>query len=143
VSDRTPTTESVIGVYQRAWNAHDPRACAACFAEDGARRYRTGPIIGAPDGRLTRAEGRKEIAADIRALFDRMPDLHLEIRSESYGSDRRLWVEWRVRGTLRSEGRGGAVDVAGVSIFVLSERGIREELVYAGEPPGPHSWPGA
>lgn len=140
MSGRTPTSESVIGVYERAWNAHDPRACAACFVDHGVRRYRTGPVIGAPSARLTRAEGREAIATDVGTLMERVPDLRLEVRSESYGSDRRVWVEWRVTGTPRDD-PSGHLDVVGVSIFVLTDHGIREELIYAGEPPGQDSWP--
>ena len=54
--------------------------------------------------------------------------------SAAYSSDRRLWTEWRMAGTVARLGRWRArerpVEVLGVSVFRLSNEGFLEERLY-------------
>ena len=120
--------------YVRAWNAHDPEACAVCFAADGVREF----LLRLPCSSLGHREpvvrGRAEIEEDIRRVLQSVPDLAIEVRGAAYSSDRRLWSEWCVRGTVLDdlEGDDGRrpVDLVGVSVFRLSNDGFSEERLY-------------
>ena len=120
--------------YVRAWNAHDPEACAVCFAADGVREF----LLRLPCSSLGHREpvvrGRAEIEEDIRRVLQAVPDLAIEVRGAAYSSDRRLWSEWCVRGTVLDdlEGDDGRrpVDLVGVSVFRLSNDGFSEERLY-------------
>ena len=65
-----------------------------------------------------------------------MPDLSIEVLGAAYSSDRRLWSEWRLRGTVAGGGgrlrrRGERpIDVVGVSVFRLTNEGFTEERLY-------------
>ena len=115
--------ELLLTVYERGWNAHDPDACARCFAEDGVRETRL---------RQARAVavGREAVRDEIALVLDALPDLAVEVLAAGYASDRRLWTEWQATGTRGSEAGGGRVTVVGVSVFRLSNAGFREERVY-------------
>jgi steroid delta-isomerase-like uncharacterized protein len=125
----------VVARYFDAWNDHDAAACGECFAPDGVRewRVRAPPHIGwAPFPRFV---GRDAIVKRIAQLMAAMPDLEVEVSALSEGSDDRVWTEWRLRGTHAIDlgpwpARGEPVDVSGVSIFRVGERGIDEELAY-------------
>jgi steroid delta-isomerase-like uncharacterized protein len=125
----------VVARYIDAWNDHDPAACAACFAPDGAREWRVlaPPHIG---GRpFPRFVGREQIATRIADFMSSVPDLVLDVGALSEGSDARVWTEWRMRGTHRIAlgpwpARGEPVDFQGVSIFRMSPEGIAEEIAY-------------
>ena len=72
---------------------------------------------------------------DIGRVLDVVPDLAIEVLGAAYSSDRRLWSEWRLRGTmagkLRRRRRGQrSIDVVGVSVFRLSNEGFLEERLY-------------
>lgn len=128
------TEEELLVTYERAWNAHDPAACAACFAPDGARELRLllpCPSLGDRDPVVL---GPVRIAEHTARVLEAVPDLAVEVIGAAYSSDRRLWAEWRAVGTLAGEaGRhGGArpIDVVGVSVFRLSNEGFLEERIY-------------
>jgi SnoaL-like domain len=135
------TSEALIAVYERAWKTHDPAACAACFTAEATREWRTIPPSG--DEELTHlcVTGRDAIRDDIAQFFRTVPDLVVELESASYGSDRRLWVEWTVAGTAVADRGawhvGQFMEAVGVSIFVLTDDGFRSELIYGGLPPHP------
>ncbi len=81
----------LLTLYERAWNAGDPDACAGCFAEDGVRESRV---------RYARVTaGREAIRDEIAMAMEALPDLEVAILAVGYASDRRLWTEWRVEGT--------------------------------------------
>ena len=111
--------------YERAWNVHDPAACAACFAPGGVREFR----LLLPCRSLGHGDpvvrGRADIEEDIGRVLHAVPDLSIEVLGAAYSSDRRLWSEWRLRGTVaggrgRLRGRGERpIDVVGVSVFRL------------------------
>jgi hypothetical protein len=129
------TEEELLLAYVRAWNAHDPEACAVCFAADGVREF----LLRLPCSSLGHREpvvrGRAEIEEDIRRVLQAVPDLAIEVRGAAYSSDRRLWSEWRVRGTVvddpgRRRDGGHSIDLVGVSVFRLSNDGFSEERLY-------------
>jgi hypothetical protein len=125
------TQEELLVAYERAWNRHDAAACAACFALDGVRELRMllpcaslgrgGPLV----------SGREEIAEHTGRVLEAVPDIAVEVLGAAYSSDRRLWTEWRVTGTVAGAGDGGRpIDVVGVSVFRLSNEGFTEERLY-------------
>ena len=128
------TEEELPAVYERAWNAHDAAACAACFAPEGVRELRLLLPCRSPGGRDP-VRGRDAIAEDVRHVLDAVPDLSVEVLGAAYSSDRRLWTEWRARGEMAEDavaGRHGRrrIDVVGVSVFRLSNEGFTEERLY-------------
>jgi hypothetical protein len=114
--------ELLLSLYERAWNAGDPDACAGCFAEDGVRESRV------RYARLT--AGREAIRDEIALAMEALPDLEVAILAVGYASDRRLWTEWRVEGTRVPAAGGGRVAALGVSVFRISNAGFREERLY-------------
>jgi hypothetical protein len=138
-SDAGATQESLLAVYGRAWNAHDPVAASRCFAVDGIREWRTSLPSGERRGPM-RLEGRQAIQTAIAELMRAVPDLALEVVGSSYGSDRRVWAEWHMSGTPivdRGHWRAGqgAVHATGVAIYLLGPEGFRRETLYGGEAP--------
>ena|SRR5688572_2792121 len=115
--------ELLLTVYERAWNAHDPDACAGCFTRDGVREARQ--RRGTPAG----VRGREAIRADIALVMAAVPDVAVEVLAAAYASDRRLWTEWRVTGRCAGE-PARPLAVVGVSVFRLSNDGFREERLY-------------
>ena len=127
--------ETLLTSYERAWNAHDQVGCADCFADGARREYRLLRPCGPPSGGPRTVCGREGIAADVGMVMRAVPDLSVEVVSLAYASDRRLWTEWRLRGThaadwdrWRADGR--RIEVLGVSIFRLSNEGFLEERLY-------------
>ena len=126
--------ELLLTAYERGWNLHDPRACAECFTPEATREMRLRRSYGGPTPSGP-SRGRDAIRADIALVMDAVPDLVLEVLSAAYASDRRLWTEWRLAGTCAGEGNdrwpaGRTVSVLGVSVFLLSNAGFREERLY-------------
>lgn len=124
-----------VARYVDAWNDHDARACAECFAPDGVREWRVlaPPHIGGSP--FPRFAGRDAIRATIERFLATVPDLDIDLTSLSEGSDGRVWTEWRVRGTHALDlgawsARGERLDYTGVSIFAIDDRGILHEVVY-------------
>jgi hypothetical protein len=139
--DLGATQESLLAVYGRAWNAHDPVLASRCFAIDGIREWRTPLPCGAPGGG-TRLQGRQAIHDAIAELIRVVPDLAIEILGSSYGSDRRVWAEWHMSGTPivdRGHWRAGqgVVHATGVAIYLLGPEGFRRETLYGGEATAP------
>jgi len=129
------TEEELLVTYARAWNVHDPAACAACFAPDGVREFRLRLPCRTLGHRDPVVRGRADIEEDIGRVVEAVPDLSIEVLGAAYSSDRRLWSEWRLRGTVadalvRRRRRGRAIDVVGVSVFRLSNEGFLEERLY-------------
>jgi len=127
--------ELLLTRYERGWNLHDHLDCAECFLPDGIREYRVRSSCGEPDDGPRIVRGRDAIARDIGMLMEAVPDLSIEIVSAGYGSDRRVWTEWLVRGTHSADlgwwrGRGRRIEVLGVSVFRLSNEGFAEERLY-------------
>ena len=127
--------ETLLTSYERGWNAHDHRGCADCFADGARREYRLLRPCAPTSAGMRTFTGREEIAADIGMVMRAVPDLSVEIVALAYASDRRLWTEWRLRGThtvdwdrWRADGR--RIEVLGVSIFRLSNDGFLEERLY-------------
>jgi hypothetical protein len=133
--DRAMTEELLLTRYEREWNLHDHRGCAGCFVADGVREFRVMSQRGLGDEPPGPVIGREAIGRDIAGVMSAVPDLSVEIVSAGYGSDRRLWTEWRLRGTHAADGgrwRGRArrIEVLGVSVFRLSNAGFVEERLY-------------
>jgi SnoaL-like domain len=129
------TQEELLVTYERAWNTHDPGACAECFAHDGVRELRLLLPCASLGHRDPLIRGREEIAEHVGRVMDSVPDLSVEVCGAAYSSDRRLWTEWRVTGTIADDlGRrptgGRPIDVVGVSVFRLSNEGFTEERLY-------------
>jgi hypothetical protein len=129
------TKEELLVTYERAWNAHDAAACASCFAADGVREFRLRrpcKTLGNGDALI---RGWSDIEEDIGRVLDAVPDVSIEVLGAAYSSDRRLWSEWRLRGTVaggpgRRRWGQRPIDVVGVSVFRLSNEGFLEERLY-------------
>jgi steroid delta-isomerase-like uncharacterized protein len=132
-ADRTPT-ETVVA-YMAAWNAHDARGCAGCFAEDGVREGRIMAQATRPGHRFPRFVGRAAIEERIAGFMAAVPDLAVQILRTAEGEDGSAWLEWRLTGTHRRDwggwvARGEAVDVPAVCVYRVEGGLIREELEY-------------
>ena len=127
--------ELLLTRFERAWNLHDHEGCAACFVEDGMREFRVRRPCAESDDPPRLVRGRRAIGREVAGLMAAVPDLSVEIVSAGYGSDRRLWTEWRFRGTHsvnwgRWPADGRRIEVLGVSVFRLSNAGFLEERLY-------------
>ena len=74
--------------YERAWNVHDPAACAACFAPGGVREFRLLLPCGSLGHREPVVRGRADIEEHIGRVLDAVPDLSIEVLGAAYSSDR-------------------------------------------------------
>ena len=129
------TQELLLTRYERGLNLHDHRDCAECFVDDAIREFLTAAPCADDDPAPHRVRGREAIAQDLGMLMRAVPDISVEVVSAGYGSDRRLWTEWRVRGTHAADwgrwrARGRRIEVLGVSVFRLSNAGFLEERLY-------------
>ncbi len=115
--------ELLLTAYERGWNAHDPDVCAGCFTPDAVRESL---LRDAPAATV----GRDAIREGIALVMEALPDLAVEVLAAGYASDRRLWTEWRVRGTPAAAQGGEVLEVLGVSVFRLSNAGFVEERLY-------------
>jgi steroid delta-isomerase-like uncharacterized protein len=114
-----------------AWNAHDPDAVAAVFAEDAVVRE----VGGAGESR-----GRAAIRARAEALFAAFPDLRLE-RLELVIDGERHADRWVLSGTHRGslfgiEPTGRAVRVEGATFSRLGPNGLVVEDVHMSDVAG-------
>ena len=121
--------------YMAAWNAHDPDACVACFAEDGVREGRIMASATRPGHRFPRFVGREAIEERIAGFMAAVPDLAVEILRAAEGDDGSAWLEWRLTGTHRADwgawrARGERVDVPAVSVYRVAGGLIVEEVEY-------------
>lgn len=129
------TEELLLTRYVRSWNLHDHRGCAECFTGDAIRAFQVEWPCADPADPSHELSGREAIDRDITGLMTAVPDVSVEVVSAGYGSDRRLWTEWRVRGTHSADwgrwrGDGRRIEVVGVSVFRLSNEGFTEERLY-------------
>jgi steroid delta-isomerase-like uncharacterized protein len=103
----------------RAWNAHDPDAVAAVFAEDAE-------IVDALTG--TVVQGRKAIRERTAALFAAFPDLRLERRMLLIDGMRNA-DQWVMNGTHRGSylglsPSGRRFELRGATFSEFDERGL-------------------
>ncbi len=111
-----------------AWNARDPRGIAGQFTPGGVRHQ-----FALPEARLA---GRDAIAQGVGAVLHAVPDVTLEVRSQSVGKDGTVTVEWTFAGTLQNDfpglpASGERLTLPGISVFTLDADGqIAEERVY-------------
>jgi steroid delta-isomerase-like uncharacterized protein len=117
------STQAVV----EAWNTRRPEAVAALFAPDGIRCVMAHP---AP-----RIQGPEAIADHVREIMRSCPDCVLESRSEGALPDGRLVLEWTFRATVQEDyqgipGNGQDLELNGVSVVRMGDRGIAEERVY-------------
>lgn len=122
------TQESLLARLEVAWRAGDPRSVAECFAIDGVCEWRVAGGRSARGARWPRSVGRGEVSGTIADLMKCAPATALEFVTSSYGSDKRIWAEWRLCG---GQGRAGRHETAGVAILEVAADGIRRASVYA------------
>jgi steroid delta-isomerase-like uncharacterized protein len=108
-----------------AWNAHDPDAVAAVFAEDAVVRE-----VGSPQ----EARGRAAVRARAAALLSAFPDFHLE-RLELVIDGARHADRWVMTGTHRGElfglpPTGRQVRIEGATFTRLGPDGLVVEDVH-------------
>jgi steroid delta-isomerase-like uncharacterized protein len=108
-----------------AWNAHDPDAVAAVFAEDAVVREVGNPL---------EAHGRAGVRARAAALLTAFPDFHLE-RLELVVDGPRHADRWVMTGTHRGElfgmpPTGRQVRVEGATFTRLDAEGLVIEDVH-------------
>jgi steroid delta-isomerase-like uncharacterized protein len=108
-----------------AWNAHDPDAVAAIFAEHAVIRD-----VGSPDPPV---EGRDAIRDRVAGLMAAFPDLHLRQLDLVVGEDANA-DRWEFTGTHRGEflgmaGTGRAISVEGCTFSRFDEHGLVVEDV--------------
>jgi steroid delta-isomerase-like uncharacterized protein len=123
-----------VQAYMAAWNAHNARACAACFAENGVREGRIVAQATRPGHRFPRFVGREAIEQRIAGFMAAVPDLSVEILRTCAG-DGGVWLEWRLTGTHRADwgrwaARGERVDVPAVCVYRVRDGLIEEEVEY-------------
>ena len=117
--------ELLLTLYERAWNAGDPDACAGCFAADGVRE-----IAAASYGpRVTAARGREAIRDEIALVMEAVPDLEVAVSPRATPATGASGPSgaWGTR--VADAGAAGWRSV-GVSVFRLSNAGFREERLY-------------
>jgi len=109
-----------------AWNAHDPKAVADLYVEDGVRE----------EFFITRArsEGRAAVQEQVGMYLTAMPDLHLEARQVAQFAGG-VTIEWTLTGTHKGDAegwpaKGEPVLLHGSTSFDLAGDHAREERVY-------------
>ena len=122
--DRARTLEVNDRTYA-AWNAHDPDAVAAVFAEDAVVRE-----VGSPQ----EARGRAAVRARAAALLTAFPDFHLE-RLELVIDGARHADRWVMTATHRGElfglpPTGRRVRIEGATFTRLGADGLVVEDVH-------------
>lgn len=131
---------AVLARLQRAVNAHDLDAMAACFQVDYASAQ---PIH--PDRAF---RGRAQMRANWTQIFGAVPDLRAEVLRSAVDGET-VWSEWALRGT-RGDGtphQTAMVNIAGVREGAIAwmrlymepvavgagiDAGVRESLTSAG-----------
>ena len=131
MADLRRRTLEVNDATYAAWNAHDPDAVAAVFAEDAVVRE---------VGRAGESRGRAAIRARAEALFTAFPDLRLE-RLELVIDGERHADRWVLSGTHRGslfgiEPTGRAVRVEGATFSRLGPDGLVVEDVHMSDVAG-------
>lgn len=121
---------TIMGLQEfvEGWNAQDPDAIAAQFTPDGVRHQ-----FPLPEARLA---GRDAITQGVGAIIQAVPDVALEVRSQSIGEDGRVTVEWTFTGTHENDfpgmpASGASFVLPGISVYTLDGDGqIMEERAY-------------
>lgn len=111
--------------YLAAWNAHDPAAVLATFADTGTYVDPTlpGPI------------GGEALAGYVAGLCAAFPDLHFDIENVSVDGNR-IVVQWRMHGTNTGplpgapEPTNGTCDLPGVDVITMGGAGITDVVGY-------------
>ena len=108
--------QEVIEAYFAAWDAHDPRAVIALYADDGTYEdpATEGPLSG------------KAIGDYAQGLFTAFPDLKLELISQAPTSISQIAVPWLLFGTHQGalgemEATGKSVTLRGCDYIVVEE----------------------
>jgi len=112
-----PSSLTQVEPYFRAWNAHDPMAVAAAFAEGGT--YTDPAVTGPP---LTGAG----LAGHARALFVAFPDLSFEVLGGRASGGGQVITQWLMHGTNTGPWNGQPptgrpVTVRGVDAFTVTD----------------------
>jgi steroid delta-isomerase-like uncharacterized protein len=115
VAATVDTRAALSTAYVDAWNAHDPAAVTAFFAEDAVYDDR---------GAGTVARGRPAIRAHVEAVVQAFADLHFDVRRTAFGEDF-VAAEWSVTMTHTGEFDGLAptgrtLTSAGVDVATLN-----------------------
>jgi len=100
------TPKEVIEAYFAAWDAHDPQAVVALFADGGSYED---PVTGSP---LT----GDAIGEYAKGLFAAFPDLKLELISQAPTSTGQIAVPWLLFGT--HQGPLGEMEATGRSVVL-------------------------
>ena len=124
------TQESLLGQLEHAWNAGHPGRVAGCFTNGGRCEWRGVAPFPQAAAAWPRIDGREEIARCAERLMDLASGMVLAFSAVSYGSDRRIWAEWRLTSPA---GSGGDVAV-GVAVFSLAVDGFTEACLYGDAP---------
>ncbi len=117
------TPKEVIEAYFAAWDAHDPQAVVALFADGGSYED---PVTGSP---LT----GDAIGEYAKGLFAAFPDLKLELISQAPTSTGQIAVPWLLFGTHQGplgemEATGRSVVLQGCDYIEVEDEKLR--LVY-------------
>jgi steroid delta-isomerase-like uncharacterized protein len=125
MTDWQRVTREVNDRTYAAWNAHDPDAVAAVFAEEAVVREVGNPL---------EARGRAGVRARAAALLTAFPDFHLERLALVIDDDRHA-DRWVMTGTHRGElfgmpPTGRVVRVEGATFTRLGPDGLVVEDVH-------------
>jgi ketosteroid isomerase-like protein len=112
-------TQTVIDLFNDAFNRHDADAVAALLTEDTVFED-TSP---APDGR--RIEGKAAVAGFWREWFARNPDAAFEAEDVIVSGDRAV-----VRWVYRKQRNGQPWHIRGVDVFTVREGKVAAKLAY-------------
>lgn len=109
------------------WSSHDGQRVASMYAQNGVRHEL---LLGGGD-----FEGRESIAARAQVWFSAIPDLDVEVRRVTEGSNGTVAVEWTARGTHQNDApgypaKGEHINVLGVSVCTMESDLIKEEWAY-------------
>jgi steroid delta-isomerase-like uncharacterized protein len=112
-----PSSLTQVEPYFQAWNAHDPKAVAAAFAEGGT--YTDPAVTGPP---LTGTA----VAEHARALLAAFPDLSFEILGGRAAGGGQVITQWLMHGTNTGTWSGQPptgrpVTVRGVDVFTVTD----------------------
>jgi steroid delta-isomerase-like uncharacterized protein len=125
------TRDEIVALCKReaeAWNAHDPAAVAAVYAEDATLHDAGGET----------ARGRDAIAARTKLYMDAFPDMRLDVESIEVDGNR-FTLEWKASGTNTGSLAGLAatsksVVVEGCDVAEVGDDGlVRREIDYWNE----------
>lgn len=114
----TPTTD-LIERHDAAWNAHDLDAVVALYTDDVVFHNHTAGEEA--------VEGRDDVRAHIRGIFDRWPDLRFSPR-RVYVSDECCTSEWTARATAPD---GRRLEWDGVDVMPIRDGAIARKDVYS------------